>query len=440
MLSVFAYTVILICVTASPTFSSPTAFPCTVTQISPSQTPYTGLLDLSDCEDADGSRIKVYRIHVGSLNDSIDLQLDSAEFPPRIDLYTAFSPGAVPVRQGTISGARSGISSRNLSGQYDLVVRSALPGTYGPYSLKFTYIAVDIFPSPKIDFNGDLMADIAVFRRSNHTWYVKQPGGGVNVQQFGEPGDMPVAADFDGDLKTDIAVFRGSTGTWFIVNSQTLTIRVVNWGEPGDVAFPVRDNCCGGAADFLVYRPSTGTWYRRANSDDSLSAVQWGRPGDKPVIGPFDGSPLAVFRPSEGRWYFHGSFLGNRTFDWGQAGDIPVTSDFDWDGKADIGVFRPATGQWFLIRSRFRDIQVTTWGEAGDVPVSDDYSGTGRSDLAVYRPSNNRWYIASIGPSPTQLRTWSVAFGEPGDVPVAVYNYHETTIFEVSKAADSGEY
>ena len=156
----------------------------------------------------------------------------------------------------------------------------------------------------------------------------------------------------------------------------------------------------------------------------TLFDARRGQSGDKPIVGDFGNSRLAVFRPTEGRWYFHGSFLGHRTVDWGELGDIPITANFDWDSQSDIGVFRPSTGQWFLIKSRFGDFQISTWGEPGDIPVPGIYNQIGRAELVVYRPSNNRWYFAGFGPQTYENFTRSVAFGEPGDIPAAAaYNY-----------------
>ena len=36
---------------------------------------------------------------------------------------------------------------------------------------------------------------------------------------------------------------------------------------------------------------------------------------------------------------------------WGAPTDVPLTGDYDGDGRTDIVVYRPAVGIWFILRS-----------------------------------------------------------------------------------------
>lgn len=85
-------------------------------------------------------------------------------------------------------------------------------------------------------------------------------------------------------------------------------------------------------------------------------AYRWGQPGDVPIAGDFDGDKVAdlvIYRPSSGTWYLRlssrqFSLFGTVTIQWGQAGDVPMPGDYDGDGITDVAVFRPSTGVWYL--------------------------------------------------------------------------------------------
>lgn len=102
-----------------------------------------------------------------------------------------------------------------------------------------------------------------------------------------------------------------------------------------------------------------------------------------------------------------------------------LNSDFDGDARSDVAVFRPITGEWYILPSsgscppHFRALPAahggcaTQYGLPGDVPVSNDYSGDGRADVGVYRPSTQTWFFRYANGAPDS----SFQFGVPGGKP-----------------------
>ncbi|MEP6917266.1 MAG: S8 family serine peptidase, partial [Acidobacteriota bacterium] len=260
------------------------------------------------------------------------------------------------------------------------------------------------------DYDGDSVRDVAVFRPSNGTWYIR---GGATVV-WGAPGDIPVPADYNGDHITDIAVFRPSTGNFYIRN-----VAVVSWGLAGDLPV-VGDYNGDGVADVAVYRPSNGTWYVK----DVITAV-YGLAADIPVPADYNGdgiTDIGVYRPSSGVWFVKDQFSQT----WGLSGDVPVPMDRDGDGHAELGVFRRATGGWFF-KNRVTDgTELGVWGASGDIPLGramppvqtvwGDYDGDGKADLTVYRPSTGDWVsLRSLsGMTDYTIHTWGLS----SDLPV----------------------
>ena len=120
---------------------------------------------------------------------------------------------------------------------------------------------------------------------------------------------------------------------------------------------------------------------------------------------------VSVFRPSNGTWYLNQSTAGFTGLAFGLSTDKLVPADYDGDNKTDVAVYR--SGTWYLQRSQLGFAGIA-FGAADDIPVPADYDGDGKADLAVFRPSNGTWYIQR-----SQLGFIGIAFGQNGDKAVA---------------------
>jgi len=171
-----------------------------------------------------------------------------------------------------------------------------------------------------------------VFRPSTGTWHIR----GIGAVSWGGAGDVPVPGDYDGDGVTDVAVFRPSNFTWYIRYATGGSASFV-WGSPIDI--PVAGDYDGdGRTDVAVYRPAalqgaccirSGAWYVLPSGNVKTTSFTWGDIGDKPVPGDYDGdgqTDVALFRPSTGEWYIlrAGPRTGIR-YVWGGSGDVPIS-------------------------------------------------------------------------------------------------------------------
>jgi hypothetical protein len=188
------------------------------------------------------------------------------------------------------------------------------------------------------------------------------------------------AVDFDRDGKADVTVFRSSSTTWISEPSNGKPEPTAfQWGRASDVLVPA-DYDGDGRTDIAVWRPENGVWYIHQSGDASVLLVRWGTT----TMHPTGGLP-----------------------------DVPVPADYDADGRMDLGVWRPDTGEWWVLRSSKDYDQdqalLHRWGKLGDVPVQADYDGDGRADIAVFRSTENRWFIRQSSDERMSVKYFGIA-------------------------------
>jgi hypothetical protein len=129
----------------------------------------------------------------------------------------------------------------------------------------------------------------------------------------------------------------------------------------------------------------------------------------------FDGdsrADISVFRPGDGGWYVSNSGGGFAQLQFGLPGDKPVSADYDGDGKSDAAVFR--NGVWWRLLSATSAVDSVNFGLAGDIPVPANFDADAKTDVAVFRPSNGTWYWLKSTNSTFNTQS----FGLNGDIPL----------------------
>ncbi len=179
-------------------------------------------------------------------------------------------------------------------------------------------------------------------------------------------------------------------------------------------------------SDVPLYNRATGAWtlLLASSSYASTSTVNWGGPGYVPVTGDFDGdgrADVALYQPTTGSWLIRTSssnFTSAFTVNWGGAGYVPVPGDYDGDGKTDPALYQPTTGLWLILKSStsYASSVTISWGGPGYTPIGGlDFDNDKTSDLTIYNEGLGRWYVLQSHKSPTPFAVgFTVDWGGPG--------------------------
>jgi hypothetical protein len=263
-----------------------------------------------------------------------------------------------------------------------------------------------------IDANKDGKDDLIIGRQ-----------GGFLLYNGNSPSTVRTEYDFDDDLKADLAVFRPSGGDWFIQQS-IRGFKGVHWGVSTDIP-AVGDYDGDYKADIAVWRangwgdPSRSYFFILRSSDATFQPEQFGRSGDVPLSGDWDGdgrADAAVYRDGaaagdQSFFFYRPSSVSGSDFTpvfWGTNGDQPVRGDFDGDGRRDAALFRPSNAVWYILQSSNGQPRFQSFGLASDRRAAADYDADGRADLAVFRSTTNTWYILNSATGSVSYVPWGI--------------------------------
>lgn len=281
------------------------------------------------------------------------------------------------------------------------------------------------------DPNGDGYDDLIV-QRSDANWYVAwnnqngsfTPQGQAILSPWGT-GGYPGKYFFwftnmNSDQKSELLTYDASNANWYVSTFNTTSntydsySQWTSWGGGVGVFQPLVGDWNGdGKTDICLRNWSTGAHWVRLSSGTSFTQpnpdnwIVWGATGDPatftPLAGDWDGdgkADILLFNPSSGDWYVRTSsgsaFVypsgSNNPADrwqagWTGSGYIPFVGDFNYDGKTDIGLRNPTLGDHWVRTS---------------------------TGLAFSQPSPDNWQGGWGASSTFQLLTGRFGSGSPG--------------------------
>lgn len=165
-------------------------------------------------------------------------------------------------------------------------------------------------------------------------------------------------------------------------------------------------------------------WDSSCTRTDAVSQSTWYH--DAPCLHPscLQRARPAVVRGTE--WRLRSQLSGGSTtsYQYGQAGDVPLMADWSGSGVATSAVVRgtrrgPAGDTqltWYvrMIEGAGDPDVVFRYGQAGDIPVAGDWDGDCVSTPGVVR--GDRWLLRNSNSSGAP--DIDIRFGQPGDIPV----------------------
>ncbi len=252
--------------------------------------------------------------------------------------------------------------------------------------------------------------------------------------------DLPVAGDWNGDGRATAGLVGSAGGRlrWRLTDRHDppAVTRDLLYGSPGRYDVPVAGDWDGnGTVTPGVVRPAGGRlrWLLSNSADRPRVAIRFtfgsASRYDVPVVGDWDGdgrTTVGVVRPvgRELRWLLlnrNASTRVARRFSFGSvaAPDVPVTGDWDGDGRTTAGLVRYQPDG--LLWRQTDDPQAGSTARAfrfgstrrHDRPVTGDWDGDGSDTVGFVRPEVRRlhWFLTDANAAGAATRRFTFGRG-----------------------------
>lgn len=249
-------------------------------------------------------------------------------------------------------------------------------GTWGASATAFTRLSGD--------FNADGKTDIGLYEQAYGRWYVALNQGATFVQSgvywkdnWGTSSTGAFAAltgDYNGDGYADVCLYTASDGAWFVALSNGAAFTpasyawLPSWGA-SSVFIPLAGDFTGdGKTDVALYDPVHGDWFVAVSTGSGFTPAAYGWLGGWGISSP----------PYK-----------------------PLVGDFNGDGKMDVGLFDPVHGDWFVATSTGSGFAASEfgwlpgWGASStNLAFAGDFTGDSKADVCLYDPVHGDWFVA----------------------------------------------